>query len=668
MKILLEAPILTQSGYGEHSRLVFKSLMLLDGVHIYTNPLNWGATSWACSLTDSLKSQIDQSIFNLARYAQESGDNPEFDVQIHVGIPSEFEKKAPYSVCVTAGIETDRVSPEWLIRTHKGIDKIIVPSEHAKSGFIKTSYEMLNNQTQQKTILQCNSPVDVVPYPVKNIEPKSLDFKTETDFNFLSVGLLGPRKNIENMIQWFVEEFKDENVGLILKTARSRGGSIDSEQTVNHLKRVLLNYKDRKCKVYLLHGDLEESEVHSLYLRDDVHAFVTTTHGEGYGLPMFEAAYSGLPIVATDWSAHTEFLRGPLKESGKTREKKLFARVDYELKEIPKNAVWKDILSEGSFWAFPKKNSFKHQIRKVYKNHGMYKKWAKVLSSKIKETHSEQAILEKMGDCLLGQERIQMLAPLDTELLPKISLITSVFRAEDYIDQLMEDITRQSVFSKCEWIILNANKPGFDYEEEVILKYKEKYPENIIYERMAEDPGIYDTWNKGIKMSTGEYITNVNCDDRRSIDGLEKQAAMLYNNPDVELVYNDSYITHEPNIMFEDVTSDTQKYNFEQFSVEAMLRGNLPHNNPMWKSSIHEKHGYFNQYYKSAGDWDFWLRCAFGGSKFMKHPEVLGVYYFNPTGMSTNPEHDSWKKVHEREIFTNYMNLYQERQKQNKAS
>ena len=169
-------------------------------------------------------------------------------------------------------------------------------------------------------------------------------------------------------------------------------------------------------------------------------------------------------------------------------------------------------------------------------------------------------------------------------------------------------------------------------------------------------------------MSTGDYITNVNCDDRRSAKGLEKQAVMLYNNPDIELVYNDSFITHEPNIMFEDVKEGTQKYNFEQFSIEAMLRGNLPHNNPMWKSTIHEKHGYFNQYYKSAGDWDFWLRCAFGGSKFMKHPETLGVYYFNPTGMSTNPEHDSWKKVHEREIFTNYMKLYQERQSQEKAS
>ena len=66
MKVLLEAPILTQSGYGEHARLVFKSLLLQDGVQIYTNPLNWGNTSWSSSLDPKLKDKIQQSIDNLS--------------------------------------------------------------------------------------------------------------------------------------------------------------------------------------------------------------------------------------------------------------------------------------------------------------------------------------------------------------------------------------------------------------------------------------------------------------------------------------------------------------------------------------------------------------------------------------------------------------------------
>ena len=168
----------------------------------------------------------------------------------------------------------------------------------------------------------------------------------------------------------------------------------------------------------------------------------------------------------------------------------------------------------------------------------------------------------------------------------------------------------------------------------------------------------------GIKMSTGDFVTNVNCDDRRPPWAYEHQAKLLATNPDVDLVYNDSYLVREPNVMWENVQPNTEKYNFEQFSKEAMLRGNLPHNNPMWKKDLHNKYGYFNQKYRSAADWDMWLRCAFEGVVFKKHPETLGVYYFNPKGVSTNVEHNSWKKKQEREIFQNYLQIYQQQQSQ----
>ena len=151
-------------------------------------------------------------------------------MQIHVGILNEFEKKAPYSICVSAGIETDRVSADWLVKTHKGVDKIIVPSEHAKSGFEKTSYQVVNKIKETETILECACPVEVVPYPVKDIKIDHLDLDLQTDFNFLTVALLGPRKNLENTIKCFIEEFKDESVGLVLKTGVSKGSVLDREE------------------------------------------------------------------------------------------------------------------------------------------------------------------------------------------------------------------------------------------------------------------------------------------------------------------------------------------------------------------------------------------------------------------------------------------------------
>lgn len=404
-KVLLEAPILTQSGYGEHARLVFKSLLLEPNIEIFVNPLTWGTTSWASSISKDVEEKINSSIEKFRTYVhncQVSGIQPTYDTHIHVGIPSEYTAKSQHSVCVTAGIETDRVASEWLFRTHRGMTKLVVPSEHAKQGFVTTSYEVFNKKTEEKSILNCTCPVDVVPYPVKSVEKKELDFTTDTEFNFLSIALMGPRKNIHNMVNWFIQEFKNENIGLILKTGLSSGGAMDKSKTVESLAQIMSQHPDRTCKIYLLHGDLEESELHSLYNREDVHAYISATHGEGYGLPIFEAACYGMPVVATNWSAHTEFLTAPYKEGGKVKDKKLFAKVDFDLGVVPKQAVWKDIIVEESVWAYPKENSFKKQLRNVYKNYGMYKKWAKVLKETIHENYSEQSILIKMKESLLS--------------------------------------------------------------------------------------------------------------------------------------------------------------------------------------------------------------------------------------------------------------------------
>jgi len=408
MKILLEAPILTKSGYGEHSRFAFRALRTLPGVfktaEVFINPLNWGQTGWISEESEE-KSMIDRCILNFGSYVnqcKESQKNTEWDLQIFVGIPNEFVKRAAHSICITAGIETDRVDPSWLMKTREGIQRIIVPSTHSKLGFTETSYELFNQTTNEKTLLECASEVDVVPYPHKRIQPKDINFTLKTEFNFLSVALLGPRKNIENMINWFAEEFKDDNVGLVLKTGLTCGSIIDREATQKALEQTLKPYKDRKCKVYLLHGDLSEEELHSLYCRPDIHAYTTTTHGEGYGLPLFEAAYSGLPIIATDWSAHLDFLSVPYEESGKVKQEKLFSKVDFDIKPIPQNVIWKDIIPEGSQWAYPKEESFKSQMRSVYEDYETYKKRAASLKSHILEEYAEDKIMERMVSSMIS--------------------------------------------------------------------------------------------------------------------------------------------------------------------------------------------------------------------------------------------------------------------------
>jgi glycosyltransferase involved in cell wall biosynthesis len=659
-KILVRGPALSQSGYGEHARMILRALKEREDLFdVFIVPTGWGHTGWLTT-NDSFRAWIDQKILITQGAIQQ---RVPFDISIQVSIPNEFERLAPVNIGVTAGIETTKVSPAWLQKVNE-MDKIIVPSTFAKWGFENTTYQG-QDQFGNPATLKLQTPIEVIPYPVRDDVVASSELPSlglqDDDFAYLMVGQWGPRKNMDNAIRWWLEENWEQDVTLVVKTSHRRNNIMDREFTENRLKALLRSIKldatKRKCSLRLLHGDMSEAEMKALFLHPAIKCMVTATHGEGFGLPLFEFAQTGKLIVAPGWSAHLDFLSYTNDKGEKVNG---FLEVDYTVAPVQKEAVWDGVIQTDSSWCYPDELSFKQRVRQARTK---FKKWepkAQTLARNIARTFTQHSIDTKINELVYGSP-IKPLVQVAREEIPKISLITSVFKAEEYIEQLMEDVTRQTIFEdKCEWVILNANKPGDDFEEEVIKKYIEKYPNNIVYERLEKDGGIYDTWNKAIDMSTGEFITNINCDDRRVFDGLEKQAKMLVSNEEISLVYNDSFIVHKPNVQFENVSAGTQRYEFEQFSKEAMLRGNLPHNNPMWRKSLHKKHGYFNQKYRSAGDWDFWLRCAFSGENFMKHPDILGVYYFNPNGMSTNPEHDKWKKEHEKEIFMKYLSLYQE--------
>lgn len=250
--------------------------------------------------------------------------------------------------------------------------------------------------------------------------------------------------------------------------------------------------------------------------------------------------------------------------------------------------------------------------------------------------------------------------------IPKISIITSLKNSKEYLPQFIDDVTRQTIFEKnCEWIIIDANDNDDDYK--ILQPYLNQYP-NIIYQRIEKDNGIYSCWNEAIKRSTGDFITNMNCDDRRSPDNLEKMAKLLHENENVSLVYCDSYIVHQSNINWELLPQNCERYNFPEFENINLLHENPPHNNPMWRRKLHIKYGFFDEKYKSAGDWDFWLRCWYNGEKFKKHPEVLGIYYWNPIGISTNTENRiNFVDNEEREIFNKFnVQLESNQEKRNK--
>jgi len=214
---------------------------------------------------------------------------------------------------------------------------------------------------------------------------------------------------------------------------------------------------------------------------------------------------------------------------------------------------------------------------------------------------------------------------------PRASIITSLYNGDDFIVGFLEDQVKQINFDEYELIIINANSPG--NEEPIIKEYMKRYP-NIVYVRLDHDPGLYAVWNMAIKMARADFITNANVDDRRNPEILKKHVEALEHDNSIELVYSDYKVTEIPNETYEKTSARYVVLPCE-FSPNRMHKC-LPGPQPMWRKSMHTKYGYFDETFKSAGDFEMWNRAVSKGARFKRVPGESGLFYINPRGLSTD--------------------------------
>ena len=409
-RVLLVGPILTQTGYGEHTRFMYRALKSRpDLFDVFIMAIGWGNTGWIWEDNEERR-QIDEDIGKTQFWLQKRGN---FDTAMMVTIPNEWPEyrtriNATEYIGVTAGVETSKISHQW-VQSTSAVSKILMTSEFSKKIFEQAVYTYKHPHTGQEATDKVSVPMEVVNYPIKEYEKVDMGLELSTKFNFLLVAQWGIRKNIENTIRWFVEEFIDQDVGLVLKTAKLNGSQNDKEMTINVLHSVLRDYPQRKCKVYLLHGYVSDAEVHSLYTHPKIKALVSLSHGEGFGLPLFEAAYSGLPVITHDWGGQTDFLTMEKKnKKGKVTKKHFYAKVDYDLGPIQPEAVWGDILIADSQWAYPNQGSFKMKLREVYKDYNRLKGQARKLKKHLQEEFTAEKQYEKIVTAICDKEYMEM--------------------------------------------------------------------------------------------------------------------------------------------------------------------------------------------------------------------------------------------------------------------
>jgi glycosyltransferase involved in cell wall biosynthesis len=370
--ILLRAPLTCNAGYGVHARQIAKWLFRVatetHQLDITTELLRWGNTHTIVDpeAEDGLIGQIMQAANNKKNF---------YDITIQLQLPNEWNPfLGNFNVGVTAGVETDKCNPAWIEAVNR-MDMVIVPSEFAKQTFLNSG--------------EVKVPIVVVPESYPEMFDLGIaspvDLGLTTKFNLLVVGQLtgnnidNDRKNLPMTLKWLSEAFAGcPDVGIILKTNSGAHTQLDKRNVRNIFSRLVSEISAANGpKFYLLHGHMTEGEMLGLYTHPDIKALVSLTHGEGYGLPILEAAACGLPVIATNWSGHLEFLK-----NGK------FIAVDQTVEEIPASRVDGQIFMKGSKWANVIDADVRRRVRKFYESSSMPKEWAKNMKVKMQELFS----------------------------------------------------------------------------------------------------------------------------------------------------------------------------------------------------------------------------------------------------------------------------------------
>jgi glycosyltransferase involved in cell wall biosynthesis len=395
---VISSPFDCYSGYGARARDVIKAIIETDKYNVKLLSQRWGSTPWGFCKDNSEWSFLMEHMLPNNQLPKQP------EVWMQITIPSEFQPVGKYNIGVTAGIETTICAPDWIEGLNR-MDLNLVSSNHSKKVFEESKFERRNQQTNQvEGIIQLQKPTEVlfeganldiykVINQVKNINLDSI----KENFAYLFVGhyingdLGEDRKNVGLLIKAFYELFKNKKTkpALILKTSMVGSSYMDREEILKRIKMIkkTVNSKDLP-NVYLLHGEFTDSEMNELYNHPKVKAMVSLTKGEGFGRPLLEFSLTKKPIITTNWSGHTDFLKSEFT-----------VMLPGQMANVHPSAANQWLLKESQ-WFSVDQGQVGHYMKDVFENYKNYTENAKRQAYYSKTEFSWDKMKDKLDEYL----------------------------------------------------------------------------------------------------------------------------------------------------------------------------------------------------------------------------------------------------------------------------
>ena len=195
-------------------------------------------------------------------------------------------------------METSKTLHEGYVGRINLYDEIWIPTHQGK--------ELFEENGVRPPIRVMPLGVDTIRY---NPNAKPMDFKFGLkDFVFVSVFKWGYRKGYDILLKAFMEEFSDkDDVSLLIvsRTDVNHKPEVIAEDFKN-IRNGIAKESNKLPHVALYDKIIREKDMPGIYTA--ANAFVLISRGEGFGLPYYEAAAAGIPIIGSYCSGQTDLL------------------------------------------------------------------------------------------------------------------------------------------------------------------------------------------------------------------------------------------------------------------------------------------------------------------------------------------------------------------------
>lgn len=217
---------------------------------------------------------------------------------------------------------------------------------------------------------------------------------------------------------------------------------------------------------------------------------------------------------------------------------------------------------------------------------------------------------------------------------PKVSVIVSLYKAEDKLRTFSMALSQQTLLKEGQVEIILVDSASPTDEKGVFEAFHNDHPIDMVYARSAQRETIQAAWNRGIILSRAPYLVFLGADETIYPETLALLADELDAQPDIDWVMGHSLVTavddtglYKNDIMAYHRQGGTKDHVYLETCYLSWVGG-------MYRRSIHERFGYYDETFRGAGDTEFKNRILpHINIKFIDR--MLGVFLNYPDGQTT---------------------------------